>query len=419
MTEGPENEPRPFLNMLVARQLDAMTTGNSAYLMVFLRAVRRADLKVRIVFAPRRSFGNRPWFSVHPDFAAIASEIVAPQSVKTGKLYWSLSPAVWGRFAVRMAQEALRRAGLRLGSLTRVTSLLGAPLSETEAIELTGISDDHPAAVVVAEYSPLGPVLEKLKAPSKKAVLLHDLFSLRAASFRARGETPDHYDMTEAEEAGYVRAADTLVYASANEMARFQPLNPNASHIWLRPEVPDYPLANDNEPPRAVFLGTRHAGNTDALKHLIDEVWPLVRQKSPAASLWVAGSACEDLSPAQTSAPGVKIMGRVRDLPSIGGASSIGLAPTRVASGVSIKVAEYLRLGMPCIVYPVALEGFGRELDDLVDIADGPYAMAERIVALLPDDAARRQRSERGRAGAAQRLDNQEVVDVLRAASRG
>lgn len=399
--------------MLVARQLDIMTTGSGSYLMVFLRSVRRADLNIRLVFAPRRSFCNRPWFSVHPDFAAIAEKVVVPQSVRVGKLYWSLSPTVWGRFVLRLGQEALRRTGF----LTRIESLLGAPLSEAEAMELARISDAHPAAVVTAEYSSLAPVLAKIKTPSRKAVLLHDLFSLRAASFRARGDAPDHHDITEAEEANFVHAADTLIYASANEMTRFRSSRPDAAHIWLRPEVPDYPLANDNEPPRAVFLGTRHAGNTDALKHLIDEIWPLVRQRSPAASLWVAGSACEELSPVQKSTPGVRIMGRVHDLSSIGGASSVGLAPTRVASGVSIKVAEYLRLGMPCVVYPVALEGFGSELDDLVDIADGPRAMADRIVALLSNDHARHQRSERGRAAAARRLDNQEVISALRSAS--
>jgi glycosyltransferase involved in cell wall biosynthesis len=412
-----QQQAEPFLNMLIARQLDSMTTGNGSYLMVFLRSVRRADLQVRLVLAPRRSFSNRPWFSIHPEFVSIASEIVAPQSVRMGKLYWSLSPTVWGRFTLRLGQEALRRAGLRIGALTHIKSLLGAPLSESEADELAAASDAHPAAVVTAEYSPLGPVLSKLKAPSRKAVLLHDLFSQRAASFRARGEEPDHQDMTEAEEANHVSSADTLVYASANEMAQFRPYNPQAAHVWLRPEVPDYPLANDNAPPRAVFLGTRHAGNTDALKHLIDEVWPLVRERSPAASLWVAGAACEGLSHAQKSAPGVRIMGRVHDLPSIGGASSVGLAPTRIASGVSIKVAEYLRLGMPCIAYRVALDGFGNELDDLVDVADGPRAMADRIVALLSNDAERNQRSELGRSGAAERLDNREIVSILRAAS--
>jgi hypothetical protein len=412
MAEAGEN-PRRFLNMLVARQLDTMTTGNAAYLMVFLRAARRAGLGVRLLLAPRRSFGNRPWFTVHPDFSGVAAEIVAPQSMRVGNRYWSLSPTVWGRFAIRLAQETLRRAGIKL----RIKSLLGAPLSGCEAKELAAASDANPAAVVAAEYSSLGPVLGLLMSRSRKVVLLHDLFSLRASSFRARGESPDHYDMSEAEEAACISAADTLVFASANELKLFRPLTPNAAHVWLRPEVPDYPLSNGKEPARAVFLGTRHAGNADALKHLIDDVWPLVRDRSPAASLWVAGSACEDLSPAQASAPGIRIMGRVRDLSEIGGAASIGLAPTRVASGVSIKVAEYLRLGMPCIAYPLALEGFGRELDDLVDVAEGPQAMADRIAALLPDNDARQRRSELGRAGAAVRLDNQEVVDVLRAAS--
>src|SRR5262245_11752366 len=120
MTEAQE-KPARVLNMLVARQLDAMTTGNGAYLMVFLRAVRRADLGVRIVFAPRRSFGNRPWFSIHPEFSKIAGEIVVPQSVRIGGRYWSLSPVVWARFAARLGQEVLRRTGLKLGGLTRVT----------------------------------------------------------------------------------------------------------------------------------------------------------------------------------------------------------------------------------------------------------------------------------------------------------
>ncbi len=418
MPNGPA-KPEPFLNMLVARQLDRMTTGNGAYLMVLLRAVRRAGLQVRLIHAPRRSFGNRPWFAIHPDFAAIASEIVVPQSVHFGGRYWSLSPVVWSRFAARLGQEALRRSGLKLGAVTRVTSLLGDPLSRPEAAQLARVSDRNPASIAVAEYSTLGPVLALLKSPVRKAILLHDMFSLRAAAFRARGDRPDFRDTSEAEEATNVSHAEMLFFASANELAHFRPLTTRAKHVWLRPEVPAYAAASDDEPPRAVFLGTRHAGNTDALKHLIDDVWPLVRLTAPDASLWVTGSVCEDLSSAQASAPGVRIMGRVEDLISIGGASSIGLAPTRLASGVSIKVAEYLRLGMPCIAYPVALEGFGGELDDLVDVANGPQAMADRILALLSDDVARRQRSEHGRAAAAKRLDNQEVVDVLRAASGG
>jgi hypothetical protein len=113
----------------------------------------------------------------------------------------------------------------------------------------------------------------------------------------------------------------------------------------------------------------------------------------------------------------VKPLGRVEKLETIGGASSIGLAPTRFASGVSIKVAEYLRLGMACVAYPVALEGFGSELSDLVDVVEGPDAFAARVVALMRDDALRAERAARGYAEAGKRLDNAEVVDYLRSAA--
>jgi hypothetical protein len=251
-------------------------------------------------------------------------------------------------------------------------------------------------------------------------VLLHDLFSMRAESFRARGEKPDFRTPSLAEEAADVTSADLLIYASLNEMERLAPLTPWARGAWLRPEVPAYkPAASEDGPPRAVFIGTRHAGNLDAIQSLVDDIWPRVLAVMPEAQLWIAGSIGKDLTAAQAGRPGVRLLGRVADLSSIGGALSVGVAPTRVASGVSIKVAEYLRLGMPCIAYPVALEGFGTELDDLVDVVPGPDAFAARLVELLQDPEARRAKSLRGHDLSAARLDNGPVKRALLALHSG
>jgi hypothetical protein len=408
---------RPVFNMLVARQLDDAGTGNATYLAVLLRAARRAGMDVRIVFAPRRSFSNRPWLKLHPLFAGLADERVWPQSVTFGQTYWSLSPSVWGRFAVRIGREIARRLGLKLGDLTYVHRPLADPLPPREAAELAHACDRRPGAVACAEYSALGDMLPLLKHQKERGVLMHDMFSLRALSFQGSNAASNFTPITLEQEAGFVRGADVLFYASVNERAVLQKLAPQAKGLWLRPEVPAYRPVAASGAARAVFLGTRHAGNTDALHHLVDEIWPRVRAAMPGAELWVAGSACADLTSAQASAPGVKPLGRVEKLEMIGGASSIGLAPTRFASGVSIKVAEYLRLGMACVAYPVALEGFGSELSDLVDVVEGPDAFAARVVALMRDDALRAERAARGYAEAGKRLDNAEVVDYLRSAA--
>ena len=114
----------PRMDMIVQRQLDVMTTGNSAYLAIFLRAVKAAGTRVRIVFAPMRSFGNRPWMSVHPEFLELSDELVVPASLRIGGRYWSLSPQVWGRFVVRAAKAI---AG-KLGADIKIHSYLGDPL---------------------------------------------------------------------------------------------------------------------------------------------------------------------------------------------------------------------------------------------------------------------------------------------------
>jgi glycosyltransferase involved in cell wall biosynthesis len=400
----------PRLDMIVQRQLDVMTTGNSAYLAIFLRAVKAAGTRVRILFAPMRSFGNRPWMSVHPEFLELSDELVVPASLRIGGRYWSMSPQVWGRFAIRAARAL---AG-KLGANITIHSYLGDPLKGRESKEVCALVNRGAPDIVVAEYSSLGPLLDHLSAVSHRSVLLHDLFSVRAEQFRANGLAPDFTEVTRAEEAERCRASTVNFYASNNELQVLSPLLPEAHSIWLRPEPPLHAVQETDAPAHAVFLGTRHAGNIDALRHLVDDIWPLVLKQRPDAVLKVAGSICADLTPEQATTQGVELLGRVKNLESISGRTAIGLAPTRIASGVSIKVAEYLMLGMPCVVYPVALEGFLDVLDDLVVIAEGPQAYADRLVELMSDADVRKRLSVRGLAQTPDRLSNRELISFFK-----
>jgi glycosyltransferase involved in cell wall biosynthesis len=407
--------PKPVMTVLLSRQLDSMTTGNDAYLMVMLRAARQAGMSVRLVFAPTMSFSNRPWLRLHDEYWKAIDFFAWPGSILVKKTFWSYSPRVWGRFALRLAKEALKRAGL---DKSKPHSFLADVPWETEARALARASDAGLSAVTVAEYSSLGPILSRLKHAGRRAVLLHDLFAARAEAFRGSGANADHEVITLEQEALRCADADLLIYASLNEAQRFNPLNPGKASVWLRPEVPEHAITADPSlPAHAVFLGTRHGGNRDTVRHLVDDVWPLVRAKRSDAELRIVGSVAADLSPEQAAAPGVKVVGRVENLGSIGGAQAIGLAPTRIASGVSIKVAEYLRLAMPTVVYPLALEGFGPALDDLVAIERSPQAFADRVVALLEDAETRQRMGARGRTEATQRLANTDLVNVLRGVS--
>ncbi len=397
------------MDILVQRQLDNMATGNSAYLETFLRMVKRAGLDIRIVFAPWQSFGNRPWASVHPRLAELTKDIVWPGAIKLGSRYWSLSPRIWTRFALRLGKEAARRLGARI----IIPSYLGREISPKEARMVARACDATPADITLAEYSSMGPALKKLKAKTIHACLMHDLLSDRADRFREGGQVIDFDETSLETEIGWLSSCNLIFFISANELAKVQRHLPDTRMAWVPPDAPDYQTTENTGAPRVVFIGTVHGGNAEALNHFLDDVWPLVRAKAPGLDFWIAGSIGKTLTPARASLPGVKVLGRVESLETIGGANAIGIAPTRFATGTSIKVAEYLLLGMPCVVYPLALEGFGPALDDLVVTASGPEALAAEILSLAGDSARRTALSDAARQQSRARLSHDAAIAAI------
>jgi len=400
------------MDIIVQRQLEDMGSGNGAYLGTFLRLVRRAGMDIRIVFAPRQSFGNRPWAGVHPALSAHVQEIVWPGAVRIAGRYWSLSPRVWMRFAVRLLQEA----ALRLGARITLASYLGREMDPQDARGAARACDRGTASITLAEYSSAGPALKQLTRPSIHACLMHDLLSDRGDPVRAGGPVPEFDDITLETELGWLSTCQLIFFASAGEMARLSPHLPGARLAWVAPDAPDYPPPDNTGPPRVVFIGTVHRGNTDALGHFLTRIWPEVKARMPGLEFHIIGSVGRTLTPQQAALPGVKILGRVDSLGAIGGPGAIAVAPTRLATGVSIKIAEYLLLGMPTVAYPLALEGFGNALDGLVQLAGDEAAFADEIVSLAGDPGRRRALSDRAPAETRRALNNENAAALIRSA---
>ncbi len=416
LTSLPEQASPASLNMdiLLQRQIDNRTSGNCAYLETFLRAARAGGFRTRVIFAPVQSFGNRPWASVHPELGAFIDETVWPAAIRIGKQHISLSLSVWDRFLVRLIQEVLKRVGI----VTPVRSYLGERVSEKDARRVAAVCNARPADVTMAEYSSMAPALDLVTALTVRACLMHDLLSARADRFRKAGLPLDFEPVPPETELGWIANCDLLVFASADELNTVREYFPQIQSVWLPPDAPDYVARPKEGPPRVVFIGTKHAGNEDAVKHFIADIWPLVRAQRPESEFWVAGSVGAMLSGREASQPGVRVLGRVNDLGELGGSQSIGIAPTRLATGVSIKLAEYLVLGMPSVAYPLALEGFGSALDDLVRTTKTQEAFAAELVTLLNSDRTRLEMSRRAGDDVRERLSNVPAALLMSEAAR-
>lgn len=404
----------PVAVVAVRRRISSMADGANVYLSVLLDELGAAGFATVIVFAPESSFGALPAAATAPEVRARCAGIVWSRALRLGRFAVSLSPLVWRRFFMRLLREA---ASLNGPARDKRPSRPSEPLDAREARALAARIDALSPRIVIAEYSALGPVLTHLRAPgAARAILLHDLFSLRTEALRSRAAPADVIEMTLEEEAACCAPAELLIYASETERETMAALLPGRRHVWMAPKRPmgEGAPPTGGERPFAVFLGVRHGGNLDALAWLMTEIWPRVIEMAPAAELRVVGGICAAMRPDWRRLPGVTAMGVVEDLATIGGPDSIGLAPARVASGISIKVADYLSLGMAVVASPTAVEGYGGRLDGVVELASEAEEFAARLVALLAAPERRRALSAKGLASTHFHLAETELSAALR-----
>jgi glycosyltransferase involved in cell wall biosynthesis len=125
------------------------------------------------------------------------------------------------------------------------------------------------------------------------------------------------------------------------------------------------------------------------------EVWPIVREGLPDATLELAGAGLptdargEQIVPDAWRAPGITMLGFIRDIASVYARSAAMIAPLFGAFGISIKLLDAFRHGIPVVTTPdgawgLAIEG-GRE----AYIESDPEAFAARVVELATSTASR------------------------------
>ncbi|MFQ6550853.1 hypothetical protein AAD018_000740 [Aestuariibius insulae] len=324
---------------------------------------------------------------------------------------------MWRRAAYRLGRQMLwLLKGRREAERPSIPSTLGLPPETGEAARTVAAVNAVRSQLVVGEYSSLAPLLRDCQADAK-AVLLHDLFSMRSKAFIDAGLPPDHASPSFEEEAARLADVDLCIHASATEAAALEERLPNCRHIWLPPKISaNIPDPAPSMKAKVVFIGVKHGGNFDALDAILNEIWPEVHKARPEAELWIVGEIAEMI---QTAPPGVILKHRLESLLDLAGPDTIGFAPTRVMSGISIKLATYLELGCCIVCHSKTLDAYGGRLDDLVSHAETEQDVVALLIRLLDDPDLRKDKAGRAARLARERLNNCDLVAYLETIGSG
>ncbi|NIR50946.1 glycosyltransferase [candidate division KSB1 bacterium] len=149
----------------------------------------------------------------------------------------------------------------------------------------------------------------------------------------------------------------------------------------------------DSKPNSLVWTGSM-AGpyNRDAVVYFLEEIWPIISERAPAASVtFVGGSPPKVLKKRSRRCATIKYTGYVHDVRPYVADAEVFIAPLRAGSGTKIKILNAMAQGKPVVTTSVGAEGIDAEPEKEIIVADESEKFAERIVFLLqhPDRAKR------------------------------
>lgn len=236
--------------------------------------------------------------------------------------------------------------------------------------------------------------LARRVAPALHVVLdtvdLHHLRERREADLHDDRRLRRLAAVTRTRELRAVAAADVTWVVSPVEADLLRGALPTA-RVEVLPNLHEAEDAPAPFPRRGGLLfvgGARHPPNVDAVRWLLDAIFPRVRARLPDCVLHLVGEGMpEAMAGSGSPVDGVQLHGHVPDLGPLLARCRVGLAPLRFGAGVKGKINLCMAAGMPVVATSCAAEGMHLRDGDELLVADTAEAFADAVVRLHGDAA--------------------------------
>jgi glycosyltransferase involved in cell wall biosynthesis len=209
-------------------------------------------------------------------------------------------------------------------------------------------------------------------------------------------------------------ATATFVCSEADRryLARF----PGTDHVQTVPNSVNFPLLDDNDAsePLVLFVGTMgYQPNIQAVDLLVQEIWPAVHARVPAARLVIIGPGREQTASYHSADESVTFTGFVDDLQSWYRRARVVCCPIRHGGGTRVKIIEAAAHAKAIVSTRLGAEGLNFEDRREIILRDAPAQLAEACVRLLVDQQVAAKLGKAARQKAHGTYERGAVVDQL------
>ena len=151
-------------------------------------------------------------------------------------------------------------------------------------------------------------------------------------------------------------------------------------------------VAGVEEEPNSLF----HIGsmdwmpNLEGVKWFLKQVWPMVHERMPQLTLYLAGRKMPD-DLMRLEMEGVKVLGEVPDATYFITSKQINVVPLLSGSGIRVKIIEAMSAGKAVVTTTIGAEGIGCTDGKDVLIADTPEQFVEQLQRCVDNPEFRKQ----------------------------
>jgi glycosyltransferase involved in cell wall biosynthesis len=163
-------------------------------------------------------------------------------------------------------------------------------------------------------------------------------------------------------------------------------------------------------------LGSLHyPPNADGVRWFAREIFPLVKDEIPDATLTIVGKAPpRDLREMADRHPdSVAVTGYVERVEPYIEAAALTVVPVRAGGGMRVRILEAFARGIPVVTTPIGLEGIDAQAGEEVLVSETPRAFASNVARLLSDQSLQAGLSARARRLVEREYDWQTVLKRL------
>lgn len=140
------------------------------------------------------------------------------------------------------------------------------------------------------------------------------------------------------------------------------------------------------EPFSIGFFGAyHHQPNVDAVLHFVRDIFPLVKERVPAAHFYAIGIHPPEELQRLNDRADVTVTGFVSDIRELLNKCRVVVAPLRLGLGMRVKMMEAMGMGKPVVATDLACAGFDAVDGQHVMIANTPETFSEAVCYLLQD----------------------------------